>query len=291
MSHSFSWTAQGFNLFVELAKLPLTIASLSLPLGTISAVMHRSSQTAKQIDLSLELSRFKDFLEHRNAFIEEVKRLLPESWSSTTVNRVYKVFFPESIKRQYQPNLPDSWVLLYRQINEYSGDLAFNDFFDLGYLAQMETDEDLSKLVESKSEFIKNISKFLDKAVSTIEPVCPELGVFDRNGISDDDDFFLRCSDLVLDCRSMFFMLSTLASALLESNTYQFLSKEQISILMFFSGSEVDFETEPKADFGIFLGCAGQEIIKRVMHEDENGKRKNGDLVALTFRFKLRTEL
>jgi len=284
MSYTFSWTAQGFNLFFDLAKLPLTIASLSLPLGTISAVMHRSVQTARQIELSLELSRFKDFIEHRKSVIEEFKGLLPESWSNRTVNHFYKVIFDKSLRREYQPKLPCSWLLLYQMIKECSNDIAFGNFFDVSYLEQLATEEGLTELIELKSQFIVDIAKLLDESISFFDPEWTDFDVFERNGISDDDDFFYKCSDLASDCRNMFRKLNELATALIDSSVYHFLSSEQASLLAFLSTSEIYYDVEPNIDFEVFLGEEGGDIVRNIMRGDYGEKKNNGDLVALTFR-------
>jgi len=281
--YTFAWTADGFNHFLELSKLPLGIASLSIPLGTIAAVMHRSAQTSKQIELSLELSKNKDFKEHRNDFIDEFKGFLPKE-CSVNVNHLYKVFFPESLDRDYKIRIPVSLISLFNFINESPKEVVFKNLFSDEYYHKLSSDEYLKIIIEEKANFILKISKLLDEVLIVVNPKWDEYDVLERNGISDEDDLFFRCSNLALDCKNMFSIISNISNAMMQTSNYHFIPDMHIDVLRFFSESDIAFDTEPDSELFILFGNECQDVIDKVMHDDGFGNKENGNLVALTFR-------
>lgn len=284
--YSLSWTAEGFVTFFELSKLPLTIAGLSLPLGTVSAVIHRSAQTAKQIKLSLELSRFKDFQEHRKAFIEEFSSLLDDNWSKIAVSHLYKVFFSQSIDRKYQPVIPDSWNSTYEMLTAFYQKIASEDYFSLSYWNALNNDLERKNLTEKKTNFVRSVANLLDQVVTSIEVDSAEMYIYERNGISDEDELAANLEGLAKDCAAMFSKLSVLATIFLNSHIYHFMSSDQVALLEFFARSEVYFKTEVTPDYDEFFGQIDPELINKVIYEDDQGRLINGNLVALTFRVK-----
>jgi hypothetical protein len=281
--YTFSWTAEGFNLFLELSKLPLGIASLSIPLGTIAAVMHRSAQTSKQIELSLELSKNKDFKEHRNDFIDELNGFLPKE-CTVNVNHLYKVFFPESLDRDYKIRIPVSFISLFDFINESPKEVVFENLFSDKYYYKLSNDEHLKIIIEEKTNFILKISKLLDEALTEVNPKWDEYDVLERNGISDEDDLFFRFLKLALDCKNMFHIISNISNAMMQTSNYHFIPDEYINVLRLLSESDIVFDTEPSSELFILFGNECQYVIDKVMHDDGFGNKENGNLVALTFR-------
>ena len=284
--YSFSWTTEGFSTFFEVSKLPLAIASLSLPLGTVSAVIHRSAQTAKQIELSLELSRFKDFKEHREAFLDEITALLSDSWTQVSVGHLYRVLFPQSVDRHYKPVIPHSWNALFEMLTVPEHKKRNADYFSIDYWNALNNDSERSKLLEEKRAFVKDFSDLIYEADTTIKMGEPDMDVYERNGINDEEEFVANLGELARDCASMFRKLTELASVLLSSHTYHFMSSEQVSVLVFFSRSEVNFKTELNSDFEEFFGQERLELKGKVVYMDSQERLVNGDLVALTFRVK-----
>lgn len=279
---SFSWSAEGFNLFLELAKLPLYIAGLSLPLGTIYAVMHRSAQTSEQIKLSIELSKFNDFKEHRNAIIDEIKLNLSKGLEGVDIKCMYKVIFPDIIQRKYKPKFPDSWYELYGFMSDESS-LEQNSIFRLEMKLGSLDDKEINDIIELKCGVIRKIASLLDRAVTVLNPDFWFDDIFGRNGIHDDDDFFFKRDKLASDCRNMLRKINAISKSILDSSVYHFMTKKQIDMLEYFSMVEIVFENDPESLLENPLFPEWSDVIRRLLHDDGHGNMENGDLVAITF--------
>lgn len=75
------YTSMCWANFVALFKVPIAIAGLAIPAVAIVAAIHRSDETAIQIQEALSNNIFGNYLKHRAAFVEyvdsKVDRLLP----------------------------------------------------------------------------------------------------------------------------------------------------------------------------------------------------------------------
>lgn len=94
---SADWTLSGFNKFVELFKLPLGVASLSIPLGALVASHHRSVQSASQIYAQESQNVFSNFIKHKEYFgkyLDEEKILEGDFSFRAKDKKLYQALFP-----------------------------------------------------------------------------------------------------------------------------------------------------------------------------------------------------
>ncbi|AZS77375.1 MAG: hypothetical protein E2591_21300 [Achromobacter sp.] len=77
--YEFDWSPNGYAKFIEISKLPLAFLSLSIPFSAIVAAIHRTTQTASQMQqaaLQLSMASAKNSLDgfyaHQKDFIEHV---------------------------------------------------------------------------------------------------------------------------------------------------------------------------------------------------------------------------
>ena len=94
-----NWTFSGFNTFIELFKLPIGVASVSIPLGALVASHHRSIQSARQINLQDAQNTFSNYVKHREyfgKFLEDENLLNGDSSFKATGKSIYTALFPNS---------------------------------------------------------------------------------------------------------------------------------------------------------------------------------------------------
>lgn len=105
-------TAKGIKFFYDHFKLPIAIASLSIPLGALVATHHRSMQTAKQIEIQqqeIENQRIKDSIalhfEHKKQFVDFVKEAKPFAENRTkNAWELYETLYPSSRSKDLTVN-------------------------------------------------------------------------------------------------------------------------------------------------------------------------------------------
>lgn len=91
------WSLSGFNNFVDLFKLPLGVAGLSIPLGALVASHHRSVQSASQIDAQDSQNTFSNFLQHKEYFgryIDQEQILQGDFSFRAKDKKIYQALFP-----------------------------------------------------------------------------------------------------------------------------------------------------------------------------------------------------
>ena len=92
-------TFTGFNKFVELFKLPIGVASLSIPLGALVASHHRSVQAASQIKAQESQNVFSNFIQHKEYFgkyIDEEEFFSGDFSFRAKDKKIYQALFPKA---------------------------------------------------------------------------------------------------------------------------------------------------------------------------------------------------
>ena len=87
-----------FNTFIDLFKLPIAIAGLSIPLAALVASQHRSIQASRQIKLSTSQNNFSNYIDHRQLFDDFFRRSKKANANIDNDSKwmVYQFLFPES---------------------------------------------------------------------------------------------------------------------------------------------------------------------------------------------------
>lgn len=75
VGHSPQFDSKGMGNFLEISKLPLLILSLTLPLGALTANIHRTFQTKKQIDLSESKNLSDMYYAHNKSYVENFAKI------------------------------------------------------------------------------------------------------------------------------------------------------------------------------------------------------------------------
>jgi len=65
-----SLSAEGFNTFIEISKLPLALLALCVPLAVLASRLHATKQTAAQLISARKKNNYDLFLSHRKSMIE-----------------------------------------------------------------------------------------------------------------------------------------------------------------------------------------------------------------------------
>ncbi|MDU5688771.1 MAG: hypothetical protein E6009_02685 [Citrobacter freundii] len=126
--HTPQFDSEGMGVFLEISKLPLLILSLTLPLGALTANIHRTFQTKKQIELSEAKNLSDMYYAHNKSYVENFSKVNANreirSSSNETLNNyikninnlsvfigrpnsLYEMFYPESspeLGPQYEPS-------------------------------------------------------------------------------------------------------------------------------------------------------------------------------------------
>ncbi|NNG43991.1 hypothetical protein HJP15_13845 [Pseudoalteromonas sp. NEC-BIFX-2020_002] len=92
-------TAAGFNNFIEISILPVTLLSLSLPLSILVSRLHATEQTAEQIKITTYKNNIDTYRSHRQDLFSYFEQIGEVNYLST-INikfkahpRLYKNFF------------------------------------------------------------------------------------------------------------------------------------------------------------------------------------------------------
>lgn len=93
---------KGFNYFVEIFKVPLSIMALMITFVAILATMHRSSQTKELIIITNKQNSFSNYYKH----IEEFEKYMDSVFSHSTVicknlRLTHRYLFPNSVDGDY----------------------------------------------------------------------------------------------------------------------------------------------------------------------------------------------
>ncbi len=85
--YSLAMSADGFNKFIEISKLPLGLLSLSIPLTILALRLHSTQQTAlqiakttRQIEITEKKNNIDAFYAHRKALIEYYEKIGPTTY-------------------------------------------------------------------------------------------------------------------------------------------------------------------------------------------------------------------
>lgn len=100
----WSLTPKGMNNFLTLFKLPIGIASLSLPLAAVVAANHRSMQTAKQILEQNSQNVFANHLQHRSYFFKFIEDFKPFKDIEVSTPKLYENLFSMAVNGYLDPN-------------------------------------------------------------------------------------------------------------------------------------------------------------------------------------------
>lgn len=96
-AYSFSLSESGYETFLEISKLPFYVMAPAIPLGMVVAAFHKTKQTAEQIRQTETNNNFRNYIDHRDIFIEISKERLPE----VSANKAYawhEVAFSKSME-------------------------------------------------------------------------------------------------------------------------------------------------------------------------------------------------
>lgn len=129
---TLSWTPQGFRNFYEYFKLPLAIATLSIPLGALTAAHHRSLQTFEQTKSQNQQNLFNNHIQHKKEFREFFEELRPfkdldtfNSWE------MYEAIFPQASEGIHEAD-PDIHKILDEIIFAQSQSISQFDLIETG---------------------------------------------------------------------------------------------------------------------------------------------------------------
>lgn len=100
----FERSPEGMNLFLQMFKLPIGIASLAIPIVAVIAANHRSMQTAQQIKEQNAQNIFSNHLEHRSYFFKFISDFDPFKGEELTTPRLYERLFPNALNGNLEPD-------------------------------------------------------------------------------------------------------------------------------------------------------------------------------------------
>lgn len=95
-SITFNLTSDGYNKFLEIFKFPIVVLSLSIPLVAIVAHIHRTIQTASQIDTTKKKNLADSFFSHHKYITEALGKLPSIKTQVAGLDFEYKITDPYS---------------------------------------------------------------------------------------------------------------------------------------------------------------------------------------------------
>lgn len=95
----------GFNSFVEIFRLPLSILAIAITIVAILATMHRSAQTREQIIITNTQNVFSNYYKHIEEFEKYFNSIISQSpVDSENLRLTYNHLFPNSFDGNYSIN-------------------------------------------------------------------------------------------------------------------------------------------------------------------------------------------
>lgn len=85
-------------------KLPFGIMSLAIPLAALSAAIHRSVQTSRQIKEQYSQNIFSNHLAHREYFFKFIADSNPFAGLSSNNAKLYEILFPNAVNGDLAPD-------------------------------------------------------------------------------------------------------------------------------------------------------------------------------------------
>ncbi|WP_423187096.1 hypothetical protein ACO1PK_02440 [Alishewanella sp. d11] len=107
---TFDLTKHGLNTFLDYFKLPLSLASLSIPATALVAAIHRSEQTLVTIQESKRQNTFSNALKHREEFIKLLKEMETElDITFFDKYKFYKTLFKNNTNNNFDKTTDIDW--------------------------------------------------------------------------------------------------------------------------------------------------------------------------------------
>lgn len=100
---TWDFTSSGYNSFLNDFKLPVGIMGLAIPLGALSAAIHRSIQTSRQIMEQNSQNIFSNYLQHRKHFFDYVDENKPFRELKVDTAVLYEYLFKNAADGDLRP--------------------------------------------------------------------------------------------------------------------------------------------------------------------------------------------
>lgn len=100
----FNFSAEGYANFLELYKLPIAALSLSIPLVAITSHIHRTIQTASQIEITNKKNDADRFFAHQKFITDNLSTLKSKEFNLRKTKQVISIETPTSLYRSLFPN-------------------------------------------------------------------------------------------------------------------------------------------------------------------------------------------
>ncbi|MBV7262584.1 hypothetical protein KCG43_11310 [Photobacterium sp. WH24] len=181
VDYELTFNAKAYNYFLELSKLPLGIAALSIPLGVLVARMHGTKQTAKQIAETMQDNKIKLFLSHYGYFCNFVEKneefildkhnLDRNKWRILQISLYHKMYPGSSIRNGVNGSEYKFLKGLMSQIETTASSLLIaieSTKVDEDSVSHIEVREQYLKLLASHNENVNSLLRFLCLSESVI---------------------------------------------------------------------------------------------------------------------------
>lgn len=96
-------SAEGYDNFLRIFKLPIGVLSLSIPLVAIVAHIHRTIQTAKQIELTNQKNITDQFFSHHKYIVDSLSSITGHDIKVNTKTIIPKISHPHALYRYIFP--------------------------------------------------------------------------------------------------------------------------------------------------------------------------------------------
>lgn len=97
-------SANGYDNFLRIFKLPIGVLSLSIPLVAIVAHIHRTIQTAKQIELTNQKNTTDRFFSHNKHIVDALSSIKDDDIKVNEITITPKITHPFSLYRKIFPS-------------------------------------------------------------------------------------------------------------------------------------------------------------------------------------------
>lgn len=98
---SVSWKAGDLNELLKTFQIPLGILSLSIPFVAVTAAIHRSAQTARQIEAQQSQNNFINHFKHLEEFKKSMPPQVPLGWEN--IESFHHTIYPNSAHGDFTP--------------------------------------------------------------------------------------------------------------------------------------------------------------------------------------------
>jgi hypothetical protein len=176
LNRTLDFSYDGYEAFIQISKLPLAVLALTIPVTAVIAAIHRSIQTAKQIEETQVKNTADLYYSHKKHYIEILEKIS----FITQPHLAYKIAFPNNSEKNYNIELDKKFLQDTKKLNDNLIQLT-TELYENNQITNQDIEKILKKIKETHCHFFDYIDYKYKKDPNIeifIEQYLKELGLY-----------------------------------------------------------------------------------------------------------------